>query len=281
FDPRKASTLGLRPRLAQALLVGLVTLAIVASFHVVGTLLVFGLLVAPPAAMALWARRIPMIMAGAALLGIVAAVLGLLLSWHLGTAAGATIAAVAVAEFFVSALAYRVARWGGGAARWPPWSRPPGAAPAARDPRLPGRWPWPSSSSRRWRTGWPGEAVGRGAGRADRARRVRPRRRGTAAARVRGRGRGDGRAAAPAGAGGRLRRVRARPDHRRRDRGRAARGDHRGRRGRAVRVRRARRGGAARRRQRGVDRRPRGPRALLPRRAPGPRLGGRAAGALR
>ncbi|MEV4098712.1 zinc ABC transporter permease AztB [Nonomuraea sp. NPDC049649] len=110
FDPRKASTLGLRPRLAQALLVGLVTLAIVASFHVVGTLLVFGLLVAPPAAMALWARRIPMIMAGAALLGIVAAVLGLLLSWHLGTAAGATIAAVAVAEFFVSALAYRVAR---------------------------------------------------------------------------------------------------------------------------------------------------------------------------
>ena len=41
FDPRKARTLGLRPRLAQALMLGLVTLAIVASFHVVGTLLVF------------------------------------------------------------------------------------------------------------------------------------------------------------------------------------------------------------------------------------------------
>ncbi|MET9340811.1 zinc ABC transporter permease AztB [Nonomuraea sp. NPDC003804] len=104
FDPRKASTLGLRPRLAQALLVGLVTLAIVASFHVVGTLLVFGLLVAPPAAMALWARRIPVIMLGAALIGALATVCGLVLSWHLGTAAGATIAAVAVALFFASAL---------------------------------------------------------------------------------------------------------------------------------------------------------------------------------
>ena len=43
FDERKAHTLGFRPRLARAML-GLVTLAIVASFHVVGTLLVFGLL---------------------------------------------------------------------------------------------------------------------------------------------------------------------------------------------------------------------------------------------
>jgi manganese/iron transport system permease protein len=108
FDPRKARTLGLRPRLAHALMLGLVTLAIVASFHVVGTLLVFGLLVAPPAAMALWATRIPVIMLGAALLGVGAAVTGLVVSWHLGTAAGATITAVAVSMFFVSALASRL-----------------------------------------------------------------------------------------------------------------------------------------------------------------------------
>ena len=50
FDRRVAHTLGLRPGLAHAVLLGLVTLAIVASFHVVGTLLVFGLLIAPPAA---------------------------------------------------------------------------------------------------------------------------------------------------------------------------------------------------------------------------------------
>lgn len=50
FDPRKAHTLGLRPRLAHAVLLVLLGLAIVASFHIVGTLLVLGLLIAPPAA---------------------------------------------------------------------------------------------------------------------------------------------------------------------------------------------------------------------------------------
>ncbi|NNH72354.1 metal ABC transporter permease [Nocardia uniformis] len=103
FDPRTAHTLGLRPRWAQGALLGLLTLAIVASFHVVGTLLVFGLLIAPPAAATYWSHRIPVIMALAALFGGVATVTGLLVSWHAGTAAGATIAAIAVGEFFVSA----------------------------------------------------------------------------------------------------------------------------------------------------------------------------------
>jgi ABC-type Mn2+/Zn2+ transport system permease subunit len=105
FDPRKARTLGLRPALAHAVLLALVTLAIVASFRVVGTLLVFGLLIAPPAAAVLWARRVGTIMLGAAAVGSAATVLGLIVSWHGGTAAGATIAAVAVALFFLSAIA--------------------------------------------------------------------------------------------------------------------------------------------------------------------------------
>jgi ABC-type Mn2+/Zn2+ transport system permease subunit len=105
FDPRKARTLGLHPTAAHAVLLTLVTLAIVASFRVVGTLLVFGLLIAPPAAAVLWARRIGSIMLGAAALGSASTVLGLVVSWHAGTAAGATIAAVAVALFFGSALA--------------------------------------------------------------------------------------------------------------------------------------------------------------------------------
>ncbi|GAB3922963.1 zinc ABC transporter permease AztB [Kribbella albertanoniae] len=105
FDERKAETLGLHPRLAQIALLGLLTLAIVASFHVVGTLLVFGLLIAPPAAALPWARRIPLIMVGAACFGISATFLGLLLSWHLATAAGATIAAVAVLQFLLSTIA--------------------------------------------------------------------------------------------------------------------------------------------------------------------------------
>ncbi|MEV0352263.1 zinc ABC transporter permease AztB [Nonomuraea sp. NPDC050680] len=104
FDVRKAHTLGMRPRLAHVLMLGLVTLAIVASFHIVGTLLVFGLLIGPAAAAALWARRISMIMLGAALLGIASTLIGLVVSWHAATAAGATIAAVAVGLFFLSAL---------------------------------------------------------------------------------------------------------------------------------------------------------------------------------
>lgn len=105
FDERKAHTLGLRPRLAHAALLALLTLAIVASFHVVGTLLVFGLLIAPPAAVLPWARRIPVIMIGAACLGATATFIGLLLSWHLHTAAGASIAATAVVQFLLSTAA--------------------------------------------------------------------------------------------------------------------------------------------------------------------------------
>ncbi|MET9108644.1 zinc ABC transporter permease AztB [Streptomyces zhihengii] len=105
FDPRKARTLGLRPGLAHAALLGLLALAIVASFHIVGTLLVLGLLIAPPAAALPWARSVHGVMALAALLGSTATVLGLLLSWHLGTAAGATVSGVAVGLFFLSHLA--------------------------------------------------------------------------------------------------------------------------------------------------------------------------------
>ncbi|MGW4330143.1 zinc ABC transporter permease AztB [Nocardia sp. NPDC004573] len=104
FDPRTAHTLGLRPRVANVALIALVTLAIVASFHIVGTLLVFGLLIAPPAAAVYWVHRIPLIMLTAAALGALATFAGLLISWHARTAAGATIAATAVALFFVSAL---------------------------------------------------------------------------------------------------------------------------------------------------------------------------------
>ena len=108
FDPRTAHTLGLRPRAAQVALLALLTLAIAASFHIVGTLLVLGLLVAPPAAATYFTHRIPRIMVLAAGIGALSTVVGLLVSWHAGTAAGATIALTAVMVFFLSALAARV-----------------------------------------------------------------------------------------------------------------------------------------------------------------------------
>ncbi|WP_245665197.1 zinc ABC transporter permease AztB [Nocardia sienata] len=108
FDPRTAQTLGLHPRRAQIALLALLTLAIAASFHVVGTLLVFGLLVAPPAAATYCTHRIPRIMLLAAGFGALATITGLIISWHAGTAAGATIAATAVGIFFATATGARL-----------------------------------------------------------------------------------------------------------------------------------------------------------------------------
>ncbi len=73
-----------------------------ASFEAVGSLLVFGFLVAPPAAAAQVVRRVPWIMACAVGFGVVSAVVGLLISFHHGAAAGATMALVAVLIFCAS-----------------------------------------------------------------------------------------------------------------------------------------------------------------------------------
>jgi len=112
LDPRIASVLGLAPRLAQAALVGLVTLAVVASYQAVGSLLVVGLLLAPAVAAGHWTTRIPSRMLLAAVLGVVAVFTGLLVSWHAATAAGASVAAVAIAlagvSWLVRSLAVRL-----------------------------------------------------------------------------------------------------------------------------------------------------------------------------
>lgn len=101
IDPAKATTLGLRPGLAHAALLALLALSVVASFRAVGTLLVFGLLMAPPATAVLIVRRLPVAMGVAVALGSLAVVLGLAISYHAETAASATVAGVAIAQFFI------------------------------------------------------------------------------------------------------------------------------------------------------------------------------------
>lgn len=97
----KAAALGLRPGLAHAAMMALLALAVVSSFQAVGTLLVFGLLVAPPATATLLAGRLPAIMATAVVFGWLAVVIGLTVSYHADTAASASVAGTAVAQFFV------------------------------------------------------------------------------------------------------------------------------------------------------------------------------------
>ncbi|MEV7610852.1 zinc ABC transporter permease AztB [Microbacterium sp. NPDC089320] len=96
LDARIAAVLGLGPRIAQAALVGLVTLAVVASYQAVGSMLVVGLLLAPAVAAGHWTTRIPTRMALAAVFGVAAVFIGLLVSWYAATAAGASVAASAI-----------------------------------------------------------------------------------------------------------------------------------------------------------------------------------------
>jgi len=114
FNPEKAATLGMRPRLAHIAMLTLIAIAIVASFRTVGTLLVFGLLIAPPATAALLVRRVPAMMATACFIGVSSIFIGLLITYHFDTAAGATMAGTAVAIFFVvlavRELALRIGR---------------------------------------------------------------------------------------------------------------------------------------------------------------------------
>ncbi|MCY4494627.1 MAG: metal ABC transporter permease [Acidimicrobiaceae bacterium] len=99
FDQAQAQVLGLRPRLAHAVLLVLLVVSIVASFDAVGNLLVFAFLIAPPATAVLLVKRVPRIMAAAVLIGAGSTVVGLLISYHHDTAAGATMALATVVVF--------------------------------------------------------------------------------------------------------------------------------------------------------------------------------------
>jgi len=111
FDEIQARILGLRPRLAHVGLLGLLAISIVASFETVGSLLVMAFLIAPPATAALIARRVPTMIVIAIVSGFIAVISGLLVSYHHRTAAGATMALVAVSLFFIVLSLSIVRRW--------------------------------------------------------------------------------------------------------------------------------------------------------------------------
>jgi len=101
FNEQKAQMLGLRPRLAHGVMLALITMSIVGSFQTVGTLLVLGMLVGPPATATLLVKRVPLIMATAALIGVLSVVVGLIISYHADTSGSATMAVVPIVLFFV------------------------------------------------------------------------------------------------------------------------------------------------------------------------------------
>jgi len=101
LNREKAHLLGLHPRTTHAVLLALIALAIIGSYQSVGTLLVLGLLIGPPAVASLLVRTIPQLMLVAAVIGVASVWLGLTMSYYLGTAGSATMALVPVVAFFV------------------------------------------------------------------------------------------------------------------------------------------------------------------------------------
>ncbi len=100
FDPDQAKVAGFSPRLYHNVMLFMIAATIIVSFQTVGTLLVFGLLVAPAAAGAMIARRIKTMIAWAVLFGALSVYIGLLLSYHLALSAGAAIVLTTTVIFF-------------------------------------------------------------------------------------------------------------------------------------------------------------------------------------
>ena len=109
FNTEKAQLLGMQPKRAHAALLVLIAASVIGSYQSVGTLLVFGLLVGPPATASLLARTVPRMMIYAALISLFSVWLGLTLSYHLGTAGSATMALVPIVIFFVVLAITRLA----------------------------------------------------------------------------------------------------------------------------------------------------------------------------
>lgn len=100
FDPVAARVIGLPVAFLDGVLYGLIALAVVAGVAVVGSVLVTALLIVPPAAARLLARRVWTQMVLSAALGGTAGVLGLYASYYLRLATGGSVVLAAVALFF-------------------------------------------------------------------------------------------------------------------------------------------------------------------------------------
>jgi ABC-type Mn2+/Zn2+ transport system permease subunit len=102
FDRAAAPSLGARPARWELILLVLLAVCTVAAVRGLGNLLVVALILAPAAAALNLVRRLRAALVLAAALAGLAGVLGLVASYHLDVAAGASVALAAVAIFLGS-----------------------------------------------------------------------------------------------------------------------------------------------------------------------------------
>ena len=107
FDRLSAGSLGARPLLADAAVLVLLAAAVLVAVQALGNLLVVAVLIAPAAAARRLCRRMGPMMATAAVVAMICGVLGLYASYHLRTAAGASVALAMVLAYLGIAAAGR------------------------------------------------------------------------------------------------------------------------------------------------------------------------------
>jgi ABC-type Mn2+/Zn2+ transport system permease subunit len=105
FDPVLAATLRLPVTFLQNLLLVLLAMVIVISLQAVGVALVLAMLVTPASAAFLLARRLPVMMLIAALIGVLSSLVGLYLSYYADIVSGSAIVLVATA-FFIAVFLF-------------------------------------------------------------------------------------------------------------------------------------------------------------------------------
>jgi ABC-type Mn2+/Zn2+ transport system permease subunit len=111
FNPEQAQVSGYNAKLYHLIMLLMVALTVIVSFQTVGTLLVFGMLLAPAATAALFARRIGVMMVAASVIGILSVYVGLIADYYFRFGAGAAITLTATAVFFIALAATRLVRW--------------------------------------------------------------------------------------------------------------------------------------------------------------------------
>jgi ABC-type Mn2+/Zn2+ transport system permease subunit len=100
FNPEQAQVSGFSSNFYHNIMLAMIAVAVIVSFQTVGTMLVFGMLLAPAGAGALIAQRIEVMMAWAAVIGAFSVFTGLLISYHFNLAAGSSIVLVTTIVFF-------------------------------------------------------------------------------------------------------------------------------------------------------------------------------------
>jgi ABC-type Mn2+/Zn2+ transport system permease subunit len=104
FDRTSARSIGASPSVADVAVLVALAAAVLVTAQGLGTLLAVAALVGPAATARVLTHRIGAMMAVSTLLGLAAGLAGILLSYHLGLAAGAAIAACMVFAYLLAII---------------------------------------------------------------------------------------------------------------------------------------------------------------------------------